>query len=198
MSPWLVKGGHRAQLLPFHEASQHVSRPVPSSVNAPPTHLLTIATRNIRIEVPEDNDTVMQWRIVQEIFQFVQDVCCGWMLSPAVWDIHTYHKQVTLVLAIKGNVRLAAASIHTPGCTTDGSIATPAYLSSAGVVSPVRKRLLGHKWHASCVVRLSKSQDVVPKWAHSSRCVYERPRQFHVARVRAKTVVASGCRPTCL
>ena len=122
MSPWLVKGGHCAQLLPFHQASQHVSRLVPSSVNAPPTRLLAIGTRKLSIEVPEDNDTVMQWRTVQEIFQFVQRVCCGWTLSPAVWDVHTYHKQIIRGSSDprKGNARSSAASMHHTPCRAIG------------------------------------------------------------------------------
>ena len=121
MSPWLVEGGHRVQLLPFNQASQHVSRLVSSSVNAPPTRLLAIATRMLSI-VPEDNDTVMQWRTVREIFQFVQRVCCGWTLSPAMWDVHIYNKQVTRGSSDprKGNARPAAASMHHISCCAIG------------------------------------------------------------------------------
>ncbi len=159
MSLWLVEGGHRAQLLPFHQVSQHVSRlvpsSVPSSVNAPTTRLLVIATRKLSIEVPEDNDTVMKWRTVQEIFQFVQRVGCGWTLSPAVWDVHTYHTNrlhgEALILAKAMRGPRQPVCITYPAARSNSSIATPAYLCSAGAMSPVKKNLLGRNWPESCV-----------------------------------------------
>ena len=178
MSLWLVKGGHRAQLLPFHQASQRVSRLVPSSVNAPPTLCWPLLRGSFALKSPRTMTQSCSGALFMSSYRVsaADGRClplCGTYThttNKLLWSLRQYgsrHPAFTL-----------------PAARSDCSIATPAYLSSAGAVRVACQKALAGSQVA--VVRLSKSHDVEPKLVHSSRCVYERPPQFHVARVRAK------------